>query len=136
MSTISYPPTPVNEMAAHQPPIPSTPDPGTAGAHIDIYEKMLSPFADVENARWMVSQLRQRGWPAVYASRRPMWSFATFEQARRFRADFDEILLHAAPTFVWSINVHEDDDSEPATDWIATVAIVDVDTLRPAPNSE
>ena len=97
---------------------------------IDICEGMLSPFATAANAHWMVERLRALHWPAVYRREGSRWVFDSYEQAAMFRRDFDEI-LGVAP-FVWPVDVHENDGTV-RRDWVATVAGVDADTVRPAP---
>lgn len=121
----------------------SVPDPPTAGngtaaplpiliTRIEICEPMLSPFADSENARWMVSRLRELGWPAKYSAQRAEWQFRSFEESARFKADFDRILASACPPYVWPI-YWPDKDGFAGPDWVATVAAVDFDTARPEP---
>jgi len=117
MLTITNSPAPVNDRK------PST--------VIEIYERMLAPFADADHARWMVAQLNRRGWRAVYCTAdRPRWSFSSYEEARRFRADFDELLLNAAEPYIWPVDIHDAAEGAVVRDWVGTAAFVDVDTPR------
>lgn len=116
-------PSPVNETAV------SLTSPIT---RIQICEMMLSPFASRENAHWMVGKLRRLGWPVEYSAVRATWQFASFEEAARFRGDFDRILASACPPYLWPVYV-PDEEGYIGPDWVATVAAVDVDTVRPAP---
>ena len=118
MSTITDTPAPVNDRKP-------------TSAVIEIYERMLSPFADADHARWMVVQLNRRGWRAVYCTAtRPRWSFGSYEEARRFRADFDELLLNAAEPYIWPVDIYDADEDAVVSDWAGTAAFVDVDTPR------
>lgn len=122
---ISNPPTPVKDGRTTA--WAKRPNPGTL-PRIDIHEAMLSPFADADHARWMVGQLNTRGWAATYQPRNPIWQFESYEEADRFRRDFDEILLQAAPTFVWRIWVFDPDEQAFGCDLVTTTAAIDLET--------
>lgn len=123
MPSVLAPPITVNETA-----VPLT----TPITHIQICETMLSPFAGRENALWMVNRLRELGWPAEYAARRATWQFRSFEELRRFEDDFNRVLASACPPYVWPIYV-PDQDGDMGPDWVATVAAVDIYSIRQEP---
>lgn len=130
MITITDPPTLVKAAEPTAEPTAEIKHPTT---HIDIYETMLSPFAEAAHAQCVANRLRALGWPATYQPIRPRWTFASYEEAARFRRDFDEILLHTSPPFIWPIEIYDGDEAGLVRDWVVTVAAVDVDTPYPAP---
>lgn len=123
MLSVLDPPFPVNETAVSATP-PMT--------HIQICEAMLSPFAVRENAYWMIGRLREMGWSVEYSARRAAWQFRSHEELVRFQADFNNVLASACPPYLWPV-FWPDENGGMGPDWIATVAAVDVDTMRPEP---
>lgn len=118
-------------------------DPPTAGngtaaplpiliTRIEICETMLSPFASRENAHWMVSRLRELGWPAKYSAHRATWQFRSFGEAARFKDDFERILASACPPYVWPVYC-PDEQGFMGPDWAVTVAAVDFDIVQSEP---
>lgn len=130
MPTITDPPTPVNDSRTAETSLSSN---SPAEPRIEIHEAMLSPFADADHARWMIGQLFARGWTATYQTIRPRWSFNSYQEAALFRRDFDEVLLHAAPAFVWPVEIYDPDEGRHIRDFVSTVAAVDAETLHPTP---
>lgn len=123
MPSVLAPPITVNETAA-----PLT----YPITRIEICETMLSPFASRENAHWMVSRLRELGWPAKYSAHRATWQFRSFGEAARFKDDFECILASACPPYVWPVYC-PDEQGFMGPDWAVTVAAVDFDIVQSEP---